>query len=405
MGKVMAVVGGASVGFLAGAGTMFLLDPAAGRRRRKLLRDQAVHETRLLQEGLDMAARDLGHRAQGLLFELRGLLDPHPVPDGVLVDRVRSKLGRVVSHPGAIEVSARDGHVVLSGDVLAHEAERLKQAVALVRGVKDVADRLQLHKDASGVPALQGGVPRPGERPDVLQTHWAPRTRLLASIAGGSLLLWGVGRGGAIGVGSGLLGATLLLRAVSNLPLSRALGLGPGRRGIDVQKTIHIAAAPEQVFAFWSHYENFPRFMHHVREVRPVNERRSHWVVAGPAGIEVEWDADVTRLQPGRLISWRSVPGSSVRHAGTVRFQPEEDGTRVDVRMSYKPPAGALGHTVAALFGADPKREMDEDLLRMKTLIETGNPPHDAAQPGPPNPPTPQTPPDLRNPQNPPQTS
>ncbi|MGQ0547505.1 MAG: hypothetical protein ACT4P3_19600 [Betaproteobacteria bacterium] len=49
-------------------------------------------------------------------------------------------------------------------------------------------------------------------------------------------------------------------------------------------------------------------------------------------------------------------------------------------RSDYVPPAGALGHAVAALFGADPKSEMDADLMRMKTMLETGRPPHDAAR-------------------------
>ena len=70
-----------------------------------------------------------------------------------------------------------------------------------------------------------------------------------------------------------------------------------------------------------------------------------------------------------------------MRHAGEVRFEPNGDGgTRLGVRLAYVPPAGALGHAVAALLGADPKSEMDADLMRMKTMIETGRPPHDAAR-------------------------
>jgi len=73
------------------------------------------------------------------------------------------------------------------------------------------------------------------------------------------------------------------------------------------------------------------------------------------------------------VIAWRSVPGSMVEIAGQVRFQPlSNERTRVDVRLSYAPPAGAVGHAVAALFGADPKHAMDEDLLRLKSLLEEG---------------------------------
>jgi uncharacterized membrane protein len=62
-----------------------------------------------------------------------------------------------------------------------------------------------------------------------------------------------------------------------------------------------------------------------------------------------------------------------------IHFERVNGGTRLDIKMSYNPPAGALGHVVAKLFGADPKTKLDEDLLRMKTFLETGKAAHDAA--------------------------
>jgi len=118
-----------------------------------------------------------------------------------------------------------------------------------------------------------------------------------------------------------------------------------------------------------------------VREVRDLGNGRYHWTVAGPAGIPVEWEAVITKLEPDRLIAWQSAPGSMVEQQGIVRFRPDgDDKTVVDVRLSYYPPAGAIGHAVASLFGADPKSEMDDDLMRMKSFIETGHQPHDAAE-------------------------
>ena len=69
-----------------------------------------------------------------------------------------------------------------------------------------------------------------------------------------------------------------------------------------------------------------------------------------------------------------------VQHVGHVRFHPTARGTRVTVRMSYRPPAGLIGHTLAALFGRDAKQELDADLMRMKAYVETGRAPHDAAR-------------------------
>jgi uncharacterized membrane protein len=134
------------------------------------------------------------------------------------------------------------------------------------------------------------------------------------------------------------------------------------------------------VYAFWTEYQNFPRFMHNVRDVE-MRGGVSHWVVAGPAGVPVHWNSRIVELEPNALLRWRSTAGSAVKHEGCVRFEGSRVGTRVTVQLRYVPPGGAFGHAVASLFGADPKSEMDADLLRMKSMIETGRPPHDAAQP------------------------
>jgi uncharacterized membrane protein len=74
---------------------------------------------------------------------------------------------------------------------------------------------------------------------------------------------------------------------------------------------------------------------------------------------------------PERLIAWRSLPGSEVDNAGRVRFEEISPGrTRIDVRMCYAPPAGVIGHGVASLLGVDPQRALEDDLLRVKSLLE-----------------------------------
>ena len=113
--------------------------------------------------------------------------------------------------------------------------------------------------------------------------------------------------------------------------------------------------------------------MAHLKEVRDHGAGRSHWVAEGPAGVAASWDATLTRFVPYELLAWRSEPGSVVANAGVIRFEPTDDGgTRVDIRLSYNPPAGALGHFAALLFGDDPKSAMDEDLVRLKSLLEQG---------------------------------
>ena len=357
-----------------GALAMYFLDPQSGGRRRARARDKATRYQHRLRDAYDVTLRDTRHRARGLVAAGRRLTRRGSVPDEVLAGRVRAVLGRYVSHPHAVDVSAREGAVTLSGPVLQAELHPILHAVKGVAGVRGVENRLQPHNDTAHVSALQGGVPRRGERFELLQDNWSPAARLAAGALGFALLM----RGGLVARAGG---AALAVRALSNLDFETLLGLGEAH-GIEAQKTIHVNAPVEQVFAFWSDYQNFPRFMSKVREVR-VSEDRSHWVVSGPAGMAVEWTSELVRSRPNEVIEWRSLPGSRVRHDGRVRFEAvAEGGTRVNVCLRYVPPGGALGHAVASLLGADPKSEMDADLMRMKSMIETGRAPHDAAQPG-----------------------
>ena len=369
-------IGGAAMG----VALMYFLDPNSGRRRRARTRDKAVHAARVVSEGAKVTARDTVHRAQGAWAEARRMFSHEDVGDEVLVDRVRAELGRVVSHPHAIEAAANGGHLTLIGPILSYEVRPLLRAVRRVPGVRAVSDQLTVYSEPGNLPALQGGEPRTGERFELLQENWSPAARIMAGGAGAALMLAALRARGGLGALMGVSGSALLARAAANRDLGSLIGLG--RRGIGVQKTIYVAAPVERVFDFWTDYQNFPRFMHHVRDVRPMADNRSHWVVAGPAGVPVQWTAEVTRVLPGELIEWRSISDSDVRHQGAVRFVATSDGgTRLSVHLSYLPPAGAFGHAVATMFGADPKTEMDADLMRMKSMIETGHPPHDAAQP------------------------
>ncbi len=138
---------------------------------------------------------------------------------------------------------------------------------------------------------------------------------------------------------------------------------------IVAEKTIFIDAPVEQVFDTWANYQNFARFMTNVLSVVPLDDNRSHWKVRGPAGVSVEFDSVAHKQRPNEL-AWESEPGSTVQNEGRVTLVPEGNGTRATVRMSYRPPAGALGQAVSSLFGANPKQEFDEDLNRMKQFIE-----------------------------------
>jgi uncharacterized membrane protein len=379
MNRGLAMIVGAGVG----AGLMYLYDPQMGRRRRALTRDQFVRLGHRVDDAIDVTRRDLTNRAVGLWAEVRSSITSDGVSGEVLAERVRAQLGSLVSHPGALEVRAEQDRVILSGPVLRHEVDGLLKGVAAVRGVHEVENRLDVHDEPGNVPGLQGQPGRrlSGRQLDVMQRHWSPTTRLLMGAAGGAMAAYGAGRRDAFGGAIGLAGATLLTRALTNLEFKRMLGMGAGRRAIDIQKTITINAPVERVFRLWANYQNFPQFMSNVRDVKDLGDGRSHWIVAGPAGTSVEWDAVTTSYTPNEVLAWRTEPNSIVQHAGIIRFLANPDGsTTVNIRLTYNPAVGGLGHLVASLFGADPKSQLDEDLVRMRSFVETGKVPSDAAR-------------------------
>ncbi len=353
-----------------GAGAMYFLDASRGRRRRAIFRDKVYSLWNRSGNAVDTTARNVRDRLSGAAASLRSMVEREEyVSDDVLTGRVRSRLGRVVSHPSSIVVTAHDGRVTLSGPILQKEVKRLLSAVRAVRGVRDVDNRLDMHHGRD-IPALQGGR-TPGAEWEIMQTNWSPSFRFFMSCLGGGLAAYGIGRRDPAGALTAAGGGVLLARALTNMELRRLFGVGAGRSAMSFHKTININAPVDEVFRFWEQRENFPKFMSHIEEVRVTGEGRTHWRARGPAGVSAEWDAVVTRHEPNRLIAWRTESGSAVQNTGVVRFAPNAaGGTQLDIMMSYNPPAGALGHLVAAIFGADPKQAMDEDLVRLKSLLE-----------------------------------
>lgn len=138
--------------------------------------------------------------------------------------------------------------------------------------------------------------------------------------------------------------------------------------------TTTIRKPVQEVYTFWRRLENLPTFMTRLEEVRLTGEQTSHWRATAPFGRTVEWDAETTEDSSPTKISWRSLPGADVPNEGSVWFveAPADQGTEVHVVMSYDVPGGAIGAAIARFFGEEPHQQLDDDLRRLKQVLETG---------------------------------
>jgi len=139
-----------------------------------------------------------------------------------------------------------------------------------------------------------------------------------------------------------------------------------------VEREVTVQAPVEIVYRAWRNFENFPKFMSNIEDVRMTASGRSHWKAKGPLGVPAEWDAEVTLDEPQHAIGWRSIEGnSSVKTAGRVNFEDRGGATRIRVVLDYDAPAGAAGNVIAKIF-SDPEKQMEEDLRNFKETIERG---------------------------------
>lgn len=147
-----------------------------------------------------------------------------------------------------------------------------------------------------------------------------------------------------------------------------------------VTKSIIVKGDVSDVYRLWANFENFPHFMKHIKSVTRTGDRTSHWVMEGPLGRKVEWDAETTRLEENKRIAWNST-GGDIKTSGQVTFNElPNNQTEVTVILQYVPPAGKAGEMVAELFG-DLEGKLHEDLRNFKAYAE-GMPDRTAASKG-----------------------
>ncbi|MDL2344120.1 SRPBCC family protein [Deinococcus sp. MIMF12] len=216
------------------------------------------------------------------------------------------------------------------------------------------------------------------DRPESPQNS-SPTERVLFGAIGAGLIALSLRQRGTVGVLLAAGGALLVAGAAMGQGLGEAV-TGVRRTQDDqikVEKAITVGLGADELYTFWRDFENLPRFMDHLESVKVGggDGQRSHWVAKAPVGTTVEWDAEITADEPGRRIAWRSLEGATVPNEGAVEFRPApgDRGTEIHVSLTYRPPGGTLGATVARLLGEDPNIQIEHDLRRLKRLLEVGH--------------------------------
>lgn len=144
---------------------------------------------------------------------------------------------------------------------------------------------------------------------------------------------------------------------------------------VNIQTTLIVNKPRQEVYDFWRKLENLPLFMKHLKNVKEVDEKKSHWEATVPGNLTtISWDAEIVKEEEGKLISWKSLPGATIENAGKVDFQDSlgDQGTELRVVITYKPPAGKVGSGIAWLLNPVFRKMIENDILNFKQYIETG---------------------------------
>jgi uncharacterized membrane protein len=135
-----------------------------------------------------------------------------------------------------------------------------------------------------------------------------------------------------------------------------------------------IEAPIERVFDAWSRFEDFPRFMPIVAQIRSVGDDRWQWTIADPGGASIQFVSRITQRDRPHSIAWVTDEGVVAEHTGTVRFRPTgENETRMKIEILQRASGGAVGEGAAVTTGLDPERALREGLAAFKARVEAAH--------------------------------
>jgi uncharacterized membrane protein len=211
--------------------------------------------------------------------------------------------------------------------------------------------------------------------------------RLASTAAGGLLLLIGLRNPSPVRLLLGLVGLGLIYQGAAGRNVIESVRTGQPLvaepNGLRVKKSVTVNRPQAELYEYWRDLENLPRFMSHVRSVQRHGAGRSHWVLSGPRGTVLKFDAQITVDRPNEMIGWQTLPGAAVHHRGYVKFLPAPGnrGTEVHVALEYEPPGGGVGKLLGSLLGPLTEQQIQEEIRNFKRIMEAVDPPTTGGQP------------------------
>lgn len=202
--------------------------------------------------------------------------------------------------------------------------------------------------------------------------------RLLSAAGGGLLLLYGLSSPTPLRLLLAAIGVGLVYQGTTGRNVVESIRTGEPMLArphpLRVKKSVTVNRSAEEVYTFWRNLENLPRFMTHVRSVQRHGNGQSHWVVSGPRGTVVKFDAQITVDRPNEMIAWQTLPGAALHHRGYVKFvpAPADRGVEVHVALEYDPPGGEAGKVIGGLLGAITEQHIQEQIRNFKQIMEAG---------------------------------
>jgi len=207
-----------------------------------------------------------------------------------------------------------------------------------------------------------------------LKTNVSTLERILMITSGGYLLYKGLSKNdkSITQIGSG---GAMLLRGISGYcPVYDAVDhlKNDKSSNVNIRVSSIIDKPVNEVYTFWRDFENLPKFMRHIESVKPLSFTTSQWTANGPAGVgKISWNAEIVKDEQDRLISWNSLPDSSIKNAGKVVFRPSGNGTEIIVTISYHAPLGIAGESAAKLLNPYFEKLVKDDIMNLKTYLES----------------------------------